>query len=108
MAASQEVVSFGGGPIPKILPRNVARQMAERVKLYIAVPPPGWMLPINATQIAVPDGLPMDLEIREVVVKLWNGRAAGAIGMKAEHLKGWLRDVKCEDAVDDKEGAGNH
>jgi hypothetical protein len=50
----------------------------------------------------------MELEVREVVVKLWNGRAAGAMGMKAEHLKGWLCGIKCEEAVDGKWGAGSH
>ena len=32
-----------------------------------------------------------------VVGKLRNGRAAGATGMKAEHLKEWLADVKREE-----------
>jgi hypothetical protein len=33
---------------------------------------------------------------------------AGATGMKVEHLKGRLCDVKHEEAVDGKEGAGSH
>ncbi len=32
-----------------------------------------------------------------VVAKLRNGRAAGATGMKAEHLKEWLADIKREE-----------
>ncbi len=72
------------------------------------MPPLGWALPINATPTAVLDGPPTDLEIREAVVKLRNGCAVGAMGMKAEHLKGWLPNVKREEAVDGKEGAGSH
>jgi hypothetical protein len=52
----------------------------KRVELYAAVPPPGWALPINATPTAVPDGLPIDLEISEMVVKLQNGRVVSATG----------------------------
>ncbi len=85
----------------------MARLTAERVELYTAVPPPGWALPINANPTVIPDGPPMDSEIREAVVKLQNGHAAGATGMKAKHLKGWLRDVKREEAVDGEEGAGS-
>jgi hypothetical protein len=85
----------------------MVRQTAEKVELNKAVPPPGWALPINATPTAIPAGPPTDLEIRETVVKLWNAQAAGATGMKAEHLKGWLCDVKCEEAVDGKEGVGS-
>ncbi len=49
----------------------------------------------------------MDHEIQEVVAKLWNGPAAGAMGMKAEHLKEWLCGVRCEEAEDSVEGAGD-
>jgi hypothetical protein len=48
----------------------------------------GWLLPINVTPIPVPDDPPTDPEIQVVVAKLQNGHAAGAMGMKAEHLKG--------------------
>ncbi len=89
-------------------PEILSRQTAERVEFYTAVPPPGWLLPINTTPTPIPDGPLKDLEIREVVVKLWNGRSAGATGMKAERLKGWLRNVKREEAVDGQEGTGDH
>ena len=36
--------------------------------------------------------------------KLRNGRVAGATGMKAEHLKEWLADMKHEEAEDGVEG----
>ncbi len=91
---------------PKACPETLALQTAERVELYTAVPPPGWLMPINLTPIPVPDGTPTDHEIQEVLGKLRNGRAAGAMGMQVEHLKEWLRGIKREEAADGVEGAG--
>jgi hypothetical protein len=85
----------------------MAKQMAKRVELYTAVPPPRWVLHINATPAAIPNGLLMDSEIREAVVKLRNCCAVGAMGMKVEHLKGSLHDIMHEEAVDGEEGAGS-
>ena len=62
---------------------------------------------INVDPAAVPDAAPTDSELRAVVGKLCNGRAAGATGMKAEHLKEWLRDMKREEAEDGVEGIGD-
>jgi DNA-binding GntR family transcriptional regulator len=53
---------------------------------------------INVDPGAVPDAAPTDSELRALVEKLRNGRAAGATEMKAEHLKEWLRDMKREEA----------
>jgi hypothetical protein len=64
-------------------------------------------MPINVTPTPVPDGAPTNHEIREVVGKLWNGRAANATGMQVEHLKAWLRGIKHEEAADGVEGAGD-
>jgi hypothetical protein len=72
---------------PKACPETLASQTAERVELYTVVRPPGWSLPINVTPIPFPDNTPTDHEICEVVAKLRNGHAAGAMGMHAEHLK---------------------
>jgi hypothetical protein len=85
----------------------LASQTAERVELYTAVCPPGWSLPINVTPIPVPDDTPTDHEIRKVVAKLRNGRAAGVTGMRAEHLKEWLRGIQREEAEDGEEDAGD-
>ena len=62
---------------------------------------------INVDPTAVPDAAPTDSELRAVVGKLRNGRAAGATGMKAEHLKEWLRDMSREEAEDGVEGIGD-
>ncbi len=65
-------------------------------------------MPINVTPIPVPDNTLTDPEIWEVVAKLQNGHAAGATGMKAEHLKEWLHGIRHEEAEDGLEGAGDH
>jgi hypothetical protein len=64
-------------------------------------------MPINVDPIPVPDGPPMDHEIWEGVANLRNGRAAGATGMKAEHLKEWFCGVRREESEDGVEGAGD-
>ena len=61
---------------------------------------------LNVDPTAVPDAAPMDSELRVVVGKLQNGRVAGAMGMKAKHLKEWLRDMKHEEAEDGVKGIG--
>jgi hypothetical protein len=75
---------------PPACPETMAKQMAERVELYVKVPPMGALLPFNFPYFKVPDGLPTNNEVCKVVRGLQNGQAAGATGMKAEHLKGWL------------------
>ena len=64
-------------------------------------------MPINVTPIPVPVEPPADPEIREVVAKLCNGCTAGAMGIKAEHLKEWLCSIKHEEAEASMEGAGD-
>jgi len=41
--------------------------------------------------------MPTDSEVRKVVGKLRNGRAGGATGMKAEHIKVWLDTIQREE-----------
>ncbi len=45
------------------------------------------MLPIHLDPAPVPDVAPTDSKLRMMVSQLWNGPAAGAAAMKAEHLK---------------------
>jgi hypothetical protein len=92
---------------PEACPETLALQMAERVALYMAVPPVGWSLPINITPIPVPDEPSTDPEIREVVAKLQNGCPAGVMGMKAKYLKEWLRRIRREETEESMEGAGD-
>jgi hypothetical protein len=88
-------------------PETLASQTAERVELYMAIPPLGGLLTVNVTLIADPDEPLMDPEIQEVVAKLQNGCAAGMTGMKAVHLKEWLCGIRREEAEECSEGSGD-
>ncbi len=85
---------------PKPCPETMAKQTQERIDLYAACTPMGLPLPIQVGSAPVNDAAPTDGELRMVVGQLWNGRAAGAMGMKAEHLKEWLANVTQEERED--------
>jgi hypothetical protein len=51
---------------------TMVKQTAERVELYARAPPMGPPLPYNFPFFAIPDGLPSDAEVREVVRGLRN------------------------------------
>jgi hypothetical protein len=78
-------------------------QTSERVNFYAQRESPGDPLPINVTPVEINDDALSDDELRQVVGKLTNGRAASASGMHAEHVKEWLHDVQWEE---DPEGHG--
>ena len=58
---------------------------------------PGDPLPIHVDRIEINDDAPLDGEIRVAASELSNGRAAGASGMRAEHVKAWLRGIRQEE-----------
>ena len=76
---------------------TMERQTLERVDLYARMLSPGDPLPINVERTEINNDVPSDGEIRTAVSKLYNGRAAGASGMRAEHAKEWLRGIRQED-----------
>jgi hypothetical protein len=57
----------------------------------------GTSLPFNFPYFEIPDSIPTDEEIRAVVSELKNGQAAGATGMRAEHVKTWLSNIRHEE-----------
>jgi hypothetical protein len=65
---------------------GMATQKAKRVELYTM----GTPLPFHFPHFAIPDGVPTDDKIQAVVLGLKNRQAAGATGMRAEHVKTWL------------------
>jgi hypothetical protein len=83
--------------------QTMERQTLERVDLYARRDLPGDPLPINVATTEINNNVPSDGELRGVVGELNNGRAAGASGMRAEHVKKWLHDVQQEE---DLEGQG--
>jgi hypothetical protein len=78
-------------------PQAMVKHTAERVNLYRQRDPPGGPLPINIDPIPVDDGTPSEGEIRVAVAGLSNGCAGGALGMRTEDVKAWLRGVKFEE-----------
>ncbi len=82
---------------PTPCPETLAVQTQKRIDLYAARQPSEVMLPLHVDPAPVPDAEPTDSELRMVVGKLRNGCAAGATGMKTEHLKEWLANVKREE-----------
>jgi hypothetical protein len=75
----------------------LAAQTAKRVALYGRVPSPGEPLPIHVSKVDIPDGVPSNWELREVVRGFRNGHATGATVLQAEHIKVWLSDVVREE-----------
>ena len=57
----------------------------------------GEALPFNFPHFEISDNMPTDSEVRTVVRGLRNGRAGGATGMKAEHIKVWLDEIQREE-----------
>jgi hypothetical protein len=82
---------------PPASPKTMVRQTAERVELYARAPPMGEALPFNFPHFKISDDMPTDSEIQKVVGGLRNGRAGGATGMKAEHIKVWLDKIQREE-----------
>jgi hypothetical protein len=92
---------------PKANHDMLVQQTEERIALYSHAPHPGGPLPINVQPFDICNNIPTDSEIREVVRELWDGRAAGAMGLQAEHIKVWLQDVVQEEKEQSIVGRGN-
>ena len=76
--------------------------------MYKKVPPPGDPFPINVEPKEVMDECPSDAELWGVVDGRHNGRAGGAAGIRAEHIKGWLNGMEQgEKKEHDNVGAGD-
>ncbi len=87
----------------KLCYQTMERQSLERVDLYAQRESPGDTLLINVTPVKINNDVPSDGVLREVVGELTNGQAGGASGMRAEHIKEWLHDVRREE---DPKGQG--
>ena len=77
--------------------QTMERQTTKRVDLYAWRQLPGDPLPINAVPVKINNAIPSDSELCRVFGELTNGRAAGAFGMHAEHIKAWLRNMQWEE-----------
>ncbi len=85
------------------------RQTSERVDLYAQRDLPGDPLPIKVTPAEINNNVLSNGELRGVVGELTNGQAAGTSGMRTEHVKKWLHDVRWEEDPENQgaEGAGD-
>ena len=61
---------------------------------------------IHVNKVDIPYDIPSDGELRAVVGELRNGRAMGATGLQAEHIKVWLSDVVCKEEEQSDIGLG--
>ena len=66
---------------------TLKRITAERMDLYIYVPPPGDNIRVSVEPFLVDDLLPTENEIKWLVKRPQNNRSGGPSGMRAEHQK---------------------
>ena len=64
------------------------------MELYSYVPPPGSNIPIYVDPFLVDASVPTDDKIEWAVKRLQNHRSGGPLGMRSEHLKGWLEALR--------------
>ena len=81
------------------------RQTDERVELYAERDAYGADFPENGSPFGIDDSQPSEDELRTAVSQLSHGRCGGASGIRAEHIKAWLRGAKKEE---DPEKGANH
>ena len=80
--------AIGRAPLPTQI--ALERITAERVELYSYVLPPGENIPISVEPFLVDDLVPTKDEIKRAVKRLRNHRSGWTLGIRDEHLKGWL------------------
>ena len=81
------------------------KQTVERVDLYRQRNLPGDPIVVTVNPTEVQDNTPTDGVIWVAMGELTNKTMAGALGMRAEDLKGWLQGIKSEE---DPETAPNN
>jgi hypothetical protein len=97
------MVSSRVGNAGKTVHHTLEHQTLEQVDLHAQRESPGDPLPINVAQIKINNDVPSDGKLWQGVGKLTNGRAAGAYGMRAKHVREWLH---CMQQEEDPEGHG--
>ena len=85
--------------------QTMERQTDKRVELYAERAAYGKEFPENGTPFEINDDPPSEGELRTAVSQLSHGRCGGASGIRAEHIKAWLRGAK---KGEDPENGINH
>ncbi len=80
-----------------MLPNNGTPNRGTGCTVHKEEPPPGEPLPINIAPVPIPDGVPTNSEVRDVVGELMNVRRGGASKMHAEHIKEWPQGIQKEE-----------
>ena len=82
---------------PKPCHKTTEKQTATRVELYEKVPLPGDLILINVEPKDVPYACPGEVELRDVVRGLRNGRAGNTRKLRAETINAWLLGAEREE-----------
>ena len=80
--------------------QTMKRQTDERVELYAKRDAYGADFPTSGTPFEIDDYPPSEEELRTAVSQLSHGRCGGASGIRAEHIKAWLRGAKKEEDLE--------
>jgi hypothetical protein len=81
--------------------QTIEHQTDEREELYAERAAYGEAFPANGVPYAIGNNQPCESKLRAVVSLLSHGRCRGALGIRAEHIKAWLRGAKKEDRPGD-------
>ena len=84
---------------------TMERQTDKRVELYVERDAYGAEFPANRTPFRINDNPPSEEDLRIAVSQLSYGQCGGTSGIRAEHIKAWLRGAKKEE---DPEYGANH
>jgi hypothetical protein len=85
--------------------QTVEHQTDEREELYVERAVHGKAFPANRMPYAIGDNQPIESKLWAAVSLLIHGQCGGASGIRAEHIKAWLRGAKKEE---DPETAASH
>ena len=94
MEAPHALVQASVGEGKSLPPREHLDSIAtKRVELYSYTPPEGIQVSILVTMAEVEGGILGKEKVAQAVRILKRGRSGGLLGMRAEDLKGWLREA---------------
>ncbi len=85
--------------------QTMEHQTNTQEELYAEWAAYGEAFPANGLPYAIGNNQPIESKLRAAVSLLSHGRYGGALGIRAEHIKAWLRGAKKEE---DLETAASH
>jgi hypothetical protein len=85
--------------------QTIKRQTDKQEELYAEQAAYGAAFPANGVPYAIGDNQPIESKLQALISLLSHRQCRGASGIRAEHIKAWLRGVKKEE---DPETAASH